>query len=417
MATTRFYLRKKDIPNKETLILLYFSYNNKRAIVSTELTIQPRYWNNKEQKARSTRGQIQKSDFINEQLQEHKNAIESAYKDFKKKGIEPAIDELKEQYRIQLLPPELIEKEVDFWEEYEKFIESSKGRVVKDVIKDYHALKKHLLGFQKRYKRKISFENFNYSFYEKFIKYLTYDAVKPNGEPGLSTNTVGKQIKNLKVFLNHCFKLEIVERTDLSSFKTLTEESDAIYLTEKEVEKIYHTDLSGYPELEESRDLLVLGCQVGLRSSDLFRLKPEMLRNNMIHIRMKKSGKNVVIPLQPIASEIVQQYGGDFPNKNNKNTFNADVKKIGKLASIDENIVFTHKRGNVKEDRTYKKYELISSHTCRRSFCTNQYLKGVPTVLLMKISGHKTEKAFLRYIKIDEEMAAHKIAEFWDVNS
>ena len=55
----------------------------------------------------------------------------------------------------------------------------------------------------------------------------------------------------------------------------------------------------------------------------------------------------------------------------------------------------------------------MSSHTCRRSFCTNQYLKGVPTVLLMKISGHSTEKAFLRYIKIDEEMAAKKIMEYW----
>jgi len=413
MAATRFYLRKKDVPNKETLILLYFSYNNKRAIISTELTIQPRYWNSKEQKARSTRGQAQNSSFINDRLQEYKNAIETAYKNFKKRGIEPEVEELKKQYNDKLLPPEPIKKEVDFWTEYEKFIESSKGRVVKDVIKDYNSLKKHLLGFQKHTRRRVSFENFNYAFYQKFTKYLTYDAMKPNGEPGLSTNTVGKQIKNLKAFLNYCFKHEIIERFDLSNFKTVTEDTDAIFLSENEIEQIYRADLSSYPELEESRDLLVLGCQLGLRSGDLFRLRADMIRNDMIRITMKKTSKSVVIPLNQLAKEIINKYNRDFPNKINSYSFNADLKKIGKIAKIDEDIVITKNRGVEKQDVSYKKYELMSSHICRRSFCTNQYLKGVPTVFLMKISGHSTEKAFLRYIKIDEEMAARKMMEFW----
>ena len=70
--------------------------------------------------------------------------------------------------------------------------------------------------------------------------------------------------------------------------------------------------------------------------------------------------------------------------------------------------------GSEKIDTVYWKYELITSHTCRRSFCTNQYLAEVPTVFLMKISGHRTERAFLRYTRIDEEMAAKKMMEVWD---
>ena len=66
MATARFYLRNTNDTIKDTLILLYFSYNNKRAIISTELAIQPRYWNGKEQKARSVRGQMENTDFIND---------------------------------------------------------------------------------------------------------------------------------------------------------------------------------------------------------------------------------------------------------------------------------------------------------------------------------------------------------------
>lgn len=418
MPKAKFYIRDSKDYNKKVLIYLSFTYQYRRLRLSTGISIQSKYWNQKEQFARSIRGFVEDADRINLELRRIRMTMQDAYDDFRKKNVNPEPEELRDAF-LRKLNPVLVEenKEPDFWEEYEKYIESSKGRVVDDVLKDYRSLAKHLKGFQKSTRTKINFHSFNYQFYQKFVRYLTYDAVKPDGEKGLSTNTVGKQIKNLKAFLNHCFKLEIIERFDLSSFKTLTEESDAIYLTEKEIEKIYHTDLSNYPELEESRDLLVLGCQVGLRSSDLFRLRPEMLQENRIHIRMKKSGKNVVIPLQPVAKEIVQKYDGDFPNKNNKSTFNTDLKKIGELAGIDDDVVYTYKRGNTKEDRVYKKYELISSHTCRRSFCTNQYLKGVPSVLLMKISGHRTEKAFLRYIKIDEEMAAQKISEFWESNS
>ncbi|MEE4259937.1 MAG: phage integrase SAM-like domain-containing protein [Bacteroidales bacterium] len=413
MPKARFYLRKLDDPKNETLILLYFSYNSKRAIISTELTIQPRYWNSKEQHARATRGQTDNADLINERLKEFKTAIENAYNFFKKQGVIPSVGELKQQYKIQLLPPEPAKKTPNFWEEFEKYLESSNGRVVADVIKDYRSLSKHLKGFEKNQRTRITFKSFKYSFYQQFMHYLTYDAVKPDGEKGLATNTVGKQIKNLKAFLNHCFRHEIAERFDLSDFKTMTEDTDAIYLTEDEINKIYSADLTSHPDLEEKRDLLVLGCQLGLRSNDLFRLKPEMVHDDMIRIKMHKSDKVVVIPLQPIAQEILKKYNGDIPNKSRRDVFNAEIKKIGRLAGIDSEIIITKRKGIEKVDNFYKKYELMSSHTCRRSFCTNQYLKGVPTVLLMKISGHSTEKAFMRYIKIDEEMAAQKMKEYW----
>lgn len=54
------------------------------------------------------------------------------------------------------------------------------------------------------------------------------------------------------------------------------------------------------------------------------------------------------------------------------------------------------------------------SHTCRRSFCTNEFLEGTPTTLIMAISGHKTEKAFRRYIKADQVQKAHMIKSIWD---
>lgn len=412
MSKARFYLKQTKEKNKETLILLSFSYNYNRLRISTEISIKPNYWNSKAQVAKQRRGYTDEVDKINSKLKEKRNAIEDAYDTFTEKGKIPTPEQLRKEYVYQLRPGASIEKP-EFWNEYARFISSSKGRVVNDVIKDYKSLEKHLKGYEKNKKVSIDFDSFDFAFYQQFVHYLTYDAIKPNEEKGLATNTVGKQIKNLKAFLNYCFKHKLVDRFDLSNFKTITEDTDAIYVTEDEITSIFNKDFSDNPELIESKDLFVLGCQIGLRSKDLFRLAPEMLDNDMIRIKMHKSNKAVVIPLQPLAKEIIVKYKGDFPNKNNRNTFNADIKKVGKLAKVNGDIVITQKRGIDKIDKSYKKYELMSSHTCRRSFCTNQYLKGVPTVLLMKISGHKTEKAFLRYIKIDEEMAAKKIMEIW----
>ncbi len=413
MSKARFYLKQPKEKNTETLIMLSFSYNYNRLRISTELSINPDYWNIKNQAPKQRRGFTDEVDRLNSKLKERRNAIEDAYDNFIKKGKVPTPELLKKEYLNQLRP-EAIEEKPGFWSEYAKFIESSKGRVVNDVIKDYRSLEKHLKGYEKNEKVNIDFDSFDFAFYQQFVHYLTYDVIKPNKEKGLATNTIGKQIKNLKAFLNFCFKHELVERFDLSNFKTITEDTFAVYMTEDEITSIFNKDLSNNPELIESRDLFVLGCQIGLRSKDLFRLRPEMIDNDMIRIKLHKAHNAVVIPLQTFAKEIITKYKGDFPNKNNSNTFNADIKKVGKLAKINSDIVITQKRGIEKIDKPYKKYELMSSHTCRRSFCTNQYLKGVPTVLLMKISGHKTEKAFLRYIKIDEEMAAKKILEYWN---
>jgi len=59
------------------------------------------------------------------------------------------------------------------------------------------------------------------------------------------------------------------------------------------------------------------------------------------------------------------------------------------------------------------KYAWITSHTCRRSFCTNEFLAGTPVELIMKISGHKSVKDFYKYIRITPEEAGLKIKELW----
>ena len=122
----------------------------------------------------------------------------------------------------------------------------------------------------------------------------------------------------------------------------------------------------------------------------------------------------VVIPLNDTAKMIIRKYDMGIPEGIHMNEFNKLIKGIAREAGIDEEIIITQKKGSEKVEKTYKKFELVASHTCRRSFCTNEYLKGTPALFIMKISGHRTERNFLKYIKVDEKIAAQKILEFWN---
>jgi integrase len=84
------------------------------------------------------------------------------------------------------------------------------------------------------------------------------------------------------------------------------------------------------------------------------------------------------------------------------------------LAGVSELIKFSYKKGNKDIITVKPKYEWITSHTCRRSFCTNEFLSDTPVELIMRISGHKSLKDFYRYIKITPEEAGQKIKKLWE---
>lgn len=74
---------------------------------------------------------------------------------------------------------------------------------------------------------------------------------------------------------------------------------------------------------------------------------------------------------------------------------NRQLKEICKLAGIND----VHMLDGIAR----KKYELVSTHTARRSFATNAYRAGIPSISIMKITGHSTERSFMKYIKISQE--------------
>jgi len=106
----------------------------------------------------------------------------------------------------------------------------------------------------------------------------------------------------------------------------------------------------------------------------------------------------------------LKKYDGIPPYDISNQKMNEYLKELGELAEMNENILLSSTKGGKKKSETFKKSELITVHTARRSFATNAFVMNVPSISIMKITGHKTEKAFLKYIKISQEENANKLS-------
>jgi integrase len=282
-----------------------------------------------------------------------------------------------------------------------------------NTLKSYKTTQMHLEGYMSKVKRKLDFEDITLDWYMKFTTYLKKEKLSPN--------SIGKQIKNIKAFMGMANKLTFrvdgekffyTTNKEYQGFGVTDKPADAVYLNEAEIMQLYKFDLSNNKRLEAVRDLFVFGCWVGLRFSDYSQIKPEniikMDGETYIRIMTKKTGELVVIPCNPIVLEIFSKYKKSenrLPKKISDQKFNTYIKEAARMAGLTDG-------GRLLTESKLELCDCISSHTARRSFATNYYLEGFPVIDLMKITGHHSEKSFLRYIRITKEQAAKRMADF-----
>ena len=416
---------KKGAVRKDGTAVIFLQYchnSEQRILVSTDVTIPPQYWNKRLERINETLphqfGDVDKLQILlTQKLRKAEDMVSYALKQRKTCPMKF----LKENFNLdgkwgfEQMKDE--QKTLDVFWNIDDYAKAKEGSVKKCTINVINAMKAHLKLFEEYRKESITFDSFDVQFYEEFVFYLTYQITQERRKEvilGLKVNSVGKTIKHLKSFLKDRMRKKIIPFMDLTAFKVMEEEVDAVYLSWKELSSIYHLDLSKNNPLEKYRDLFVLGCLTGFRFSDYSDIKPEEVRDGMLHVNQTKTLSTVVVPLKKDAKIIlIEKYNMQMPQVSNVN-FNYYIKEVAKLAGIDEQVKITHKRGNKISEEIKPKYAWVTSHTCRRSFCTNEYLDGTPTNLIMAISGHKTEKAFRRYIKADQIQKAHMIKKLWD---
>lgn len=291
------------------------------------------------------------------------------------------------------------------------------------TIKNYNLFKNIILEYQTKIKKQIQFVEVTKPFVDKFTNWLVNDK-------NYSTNYAGKQLEILKTVCIDAEKNDIQVTPYSKIIQHFRESEKDRYiqtLSFVELEKIKNIDLSDIenlnrfkkenpkltknlsitPEsLNNVRNWILLGCEIGQRGGDLLEITAKNIRYNgknyYIDIIQQKTNKSVTIGI--IAPHVVQIIENELPRKIPHQKLNEYAKVICKLSGIVEIVQGTklNTETNRKELGNYPKYELIASHCFRRSFASNYY-KKIPTAVLIGITGHSKESLFLTYINQRED--------------
>lgn len=402
----RFYLKSAKA-TEATLICMQAKYSGQRVFMSTGDKIHPDEWDFSKQRAKVSRKNLSNGD-INTWLDKMEAEFKSIFRNCLIDEIVPTAgvitQKLQEKLNLNYKSNEPTLVKPSFFKFIEQYIKECAVLKSAGTIKTYNTTFKHLKGYSKVCFKEFDFEDITIEWRSGFIKYLQH--------LGVSKNTEGKHIKNIKVFLN-----ESVERnlnTNLAfrskSFSKPSEDVSKIFLTKEEIQKLITLDLTDDPSKDLVRDYFVISCMTSLRYSDFISIKQENIKGDTIQLITKKTGEEVIIPIAPSVKLIFEKYDYNLPKAPCNQVFNSVIKDVGRLAKLTEPVTVTKTIGGIKKTKVYEKFELLTCHTGRRSMISNSILAGMPTSSIMLISAHKSLKVFQSYVRINQKQNAEALA-------
>ncbi len=399
------YGMKTNFILRRTSIVVQYTINGEQQRIYTGVSVTKDKWNNIK---KVIKGEGISVAADNQLLKEYQNEIEAYVADLNRNN-QPYIHSDLKDYLHNRFNSDFKKKEaeglLDFYKQHIKIITPKFKKV---TITAYSNSLRHLENFiiSKR-KKNIAFDKVDKKFVDQFVAYLKDDL-------NLSPATRGKQVKNLKVIMSEAFQQGLHTNTKYIKFKKENENAIKVYLNENEIQLIVDTNCKNDHE-ERVRDAFTFICLTGIRFKDYYLLSEEnfVFKENLLYITFSQSKTNQEVEVPIIykqAVEIVKKYNMNLPKYSNA-FFNKELKLF-----FENNNLFAEKIKVDKEQKqgSFMKRELISIHSGRRSFATNQFLKGIPINQIMAATGHETEGAFRLYIKADKLEKAKQLANYAD---
>lgn len=411
---TKFYLRNKNT-DQSTTITVRTRWKNQTLLYSTGKKIRTKHWDSIKQRVRKSHPSYST---LNHFLSKEEQLIEEALTQFEiEYGVSPTSKQFKrylKEFKTSKAEKDIKKDfpEQDYFELLDNMIQSHEKRL-KNMGKstkngsyatNLNQSKNVLKKYEECMDYSITFNSINQSFYEGFIDWCFNTKV-------YSVNNTGKHIKLIKAVMDEAVALGLTDNQyhRNKNFKVPKEEVFNTYLNETELDQLFELNLDNNPTYEKARDLFLIGCWTGLRISDVKRINQyKIVDDNFIKILPEKGKKVVEIPFNASLRYILKKYGNNPPRLSDQK-LNDHIKPVCKKAGITQKISFEKTIKSKKVTITKAKYELISSHTARRSFATNRYEEGLNVITIMSITGHTTEKAFLTYIKTEPSTHRKKL--------
>lgn len=429
MASVHYYLKKNpnkdDKPSKAKekndprLIYLQFKYNGNKLIYSFDQKIEPKNWSTTNQRVKNNKATTEDGQhYINDLLDSLAKACIKGYNYEISKGGIPTKERLKyylDAIRFQGTKEE--SKKPTLFSLFDRFIAGEIQNKGKDksrsTLQNYTTSKNHLEAYARYSKQKITFDSINLDFFYKFSTYLKKVFKKPDETVGLKHNTIVKTITVIKTVMGEAVDLGYTTNMQFrhKKFSLTEEDAESVYLSEDDIISLYKFDFSANLKLEQVRDLFVVGCFTGLRYSDYSNIGKDniidMEGDLFIKMITQKTKEEVIIPCNPIVLDIFKKYernSNRLPKTISSQKFNDYIKDACKAAGLTV-------KGRLSSSPGKELWECVSSHTARRSMATNLYLEGFPSHEIMKITGHRSEASFKKYIKVDKLQTAKRLSD------
>lgn len=409
---------------KATVIMIV-SLHGRQYRKSIGVGLPPKYWSSAKHRAKVT------ADFdgkqINQAIEHWEEIGRQAVKKFESEHKTPT----SEEFAKTISELSCVDMDgdrstnTDYFCDYIDKVYIPRYALVRDrrtVIKYEQALRK-LREFEEYTRSRLRITDINIDFYNRFQHWFY--------EKGYSRNYFGNVVNIIKQTYRESRdndRLHDEHGTDHRDFIAPKDPVDNVYLNLDELKLIHDLDIEkavlldtvskkakegdNIPRriaaLERARGLFLIGCYTGLRVSDFSRLRDAHI-GKFITIKTHKTGASVVIPIHPVVREIIDG-GFDLSDTITDQKLNEHIKELCRLSGITQEVLINKNVGGQNVEVVMPKYQLVSSHTARRSFATNAYKSGVPTIAIMKITGHTKESTFLKYIKVSAQENADMLS-------
>ena len=415
-----FYLTRPNAEKSSVDCIVSINGRYKR---STRISVETKYWDSAKMRVREVISYPAARE-INKALKKYAAAVEAIVEQLNTEFDRPTNKQFWLRVDVELTGG-TSRKALGFVEYFAQYTERRKKKGAISTGKKYMTTLAKLREFERKNRTALSFRDVNLQFYARFEKFVL-------GQ-GYTLNYFGSLTRCIKVAYRDARDVDGLHNfheTAKRGFSAPSVAAKTIYLTNEELQKIAdvvitvetlrvssdkYNDVSEFDLIRKvealnlARNKFIVGAYTALRVSDFNHLRNVHISDGFFRVTTQKTGAAVVIPIHPNIRKLIDS-GFDISTPISEQKINKHIKEVARLAGITQPVEATKLVNHRAVVDWWPKCDVITTHTARRSAATNMYKAGIPTISIMRITGHTTEKSFMKYIKITNEENAELMA-------
>jgi site-specific recombinase XerD len=390
MIRIRYNLQKKNEPS--SIIMISINWGTPERIQkSTGLTIPTKNWDSDRYRVKNHNHSLQ----LNLVLSKIEEELSKYYYELISMGEVVTKKKLNDRYlELRNHGVQNDKRGLTLLEVFKKFKEEYKidgSRPAPKTLEKYQTTIGKIIKYEKEKNTKLSFHDINSDFYESFLEFLM--------GIGNNNNTINTELRVLKKFMKWSREKKYHNNKDYKSFKMLKGITKNKSVLSVEELKGFENYVPITADEEFTRLFVLTNCAMGFRAGDLLNMIKEYdIKEGIQSIIQKKTQSKQMVNIDSTVIERIERMKELNTDRITIDVVNRNMKKIAKKLGFNRIERVASQVGNRTIYENVKRYELMSSHVCRRTFVTLSMMNNIPIPKIMKFSGHSTLRAFQIYL-------------------